>query len=460
MELRENDPATWPVVISIHGIRTTGRWQKELNDVLIGARFRHVPLDFGFFSALSLLMPWSRSSKVEWFHRTYSEKFASDERKPFIIAHSFGSYIVTRAMLKYDDICFERMILCGSIVSKSYPWSAVLLGRDQVNTVLNEAGGRDMWATVVEWVVPDAGSSGVSGFEDTADGRLVELFHERHEHSDYFYRQNYERRWLPFLQGRPVQAVVPAGNSGVNGKFILTACLLIAIAVATSWRFGRSVSDFSAFGESATAQTQAASPSYSPPLEPPPTLRKEGAPTLITDDVKAEERERLNLLLARLRGEWVQVGNLPQNIQVGNSGRCFMDDRDARTILTFDRIDDEEGTVSATWNQHTVAIHRFMLNPGPVPYYDVRRERKDCLGKSGDDSVKRVLEETGRFSVSPGGGRDDKFNVRLTIDDCTLDNKDCLPSMFGSRDVELLETISESKLRLGGMLFIKQDEAQ
>ncbi len=222
MERLSDKVSDWPVVITIHGIRTTGDWQRELTDVLTQHGFRHVPLGFGFFKAVSLLMPWSRARKVEWFRRVYSDMFATTQRLPSVVAHSFGSYIVTKAMLKYDDIRFDKMILCGSIVSRKYPWSKVLTQRGQAKAVLNEAGGRDIWAGVVEWLVSDAGSSGVSGFEDTADGRLTQLIHERYEHSDYFYRQNFENRWVPFLSGYAVQKVTPIGRSSINWKFRLT----------------------------------------------------------------------------------------------------------------------------------------------------------------------------------------------------------------------------------------------
>ena len=467
MEMRGNDPATWPVVISIHGIRTTGRWQKELNDVLIGAGFRHVPLDFGFFSALSLLMPWSRSRKVEWFHRTYSEKFAGGGRKPSVIAHSFGSYIVTRAMLKYDDIRFERVILCGSIVSRSYPWRAVLLARDQADAVLNEAGGRDLWAAMVEWVVSDAGASGVSGFEDTADGRLVQLIHERHAHSDYFYRQNYERRWLPFLQGRPVLAVMPAGGGRMNRKFLFTTCMLIALVGIAAWLSagGRGAERFAGLAARFTTSsstpakikgaTRSAAQEGASQNPPPSTPPNESAPLAVVSDV-IDLREQFD----HLRGEWVQAGDLPQSIEDGVVGRCVKD-RNTRTILTFDRIDEIEGTVLATWRQHAVEMHRFSFRKsGPQPYYEAIRERKDCLGKLGSDAARRILEETGQLSVDPSGVRDHLAEATLMVEHCTLDGEDCPTSMFGNRQEAPLETIGDTRLRLGNLLFIRQADAQ
>src|SRR5688572_29881867 len=57
------------IVASVHGIRTRGKWQKELVPVLSQAGFTPVPLDYGNFWALELLIPQFRRRKVEWFFR-------------------------------------------------------------------------------------------------------------------------------------------------------------------------------------------------------------------------------------------------------------------------------------------------------------------------------------------------------------------------------------------------------
>ncbi len=464
MEFRENDPATWPVVISIHGIRTTGRWQKELTDVLISARFRHVPLDFGFFPVFSLLMPWSRSRKVEWFHREYSKKFASSYRRPSIIAHSFGSYIVTRAMLKYDDIRFERMILCGSIVSRSYPWRAVLQQRDQADAVLNEAGGRDLWAAVVEWVVSDAGSSGVSGFEETVEGRLVQLIHERHEHSDYFYRQNYERRWLPFLQNQPVQAVLAVGAGSVNRKFLFTTCVLLASAAALVWLAvnGRGAERLAGLawlsGASPSAQSQAQLGATTDIVQlPKPSAPAQTSPPAPVVDAEAIRRERVEQWFAHLRGDWVQAGDLPQSIEDGAVIRCVVS-RNARTILSFESMDETEGTISAAWRQDGVSAHRLMSRKtGPQPFDTTIRERRECLGEKGTNPASRSFWEVGRFSVSAVGARDEPAEASLKIGECNLDGEDCPPLTYGNRPMAPLEVIGEDRLRLGELMFIRQE---
>jgi len=62
---------------------------------------------------------------------------------------------------------FDQLIFCGAIVRRDYPWSQ-FIDYDLVRRALNDSARLDFWARVVEWVVPDAGQSGLRGFEDSA----------------------------------------------------------------------------------------------------------------------------------------------------------------------------------------------------------------------------------------------------------------------------------------------------
>jgi hypothetical protein len=117
---------------------------------------------------------------------------------PSIIAHSFGTYIVAKAIEKYVEIRFDRVIFCGSIVRRDFDWDTKIK-RGQVGAVLNEYGDKDMWVRLAQFI-PDLGPSGAFGFDHTGSGvyqRRRPLF----QHSDYFYPLNYRENWLPFLRG-------------------------------------------------------------------------------------------------------------------------------------------------------------------------------------------------------------------------------------------------------------------
>jgi len=187
------------LVVSIHGIRTRGAWQKVVNSELQKQGFRHELLDYGYFTAIQLLLPWSRRKKVEWFRSEYERLTLETGSLPSVIAHSFGTYIVARALETYPEIRFDRVIFCGSIVRRDFDWDS-LLESARVGAVLNDWSGRDPWVKLAAWLIPDAGASGASGFECCAPG-IYQRARSRFGHSDYFYPLNYIRNWVPFLAG-------------------------------------------------------------------------------------------------------------------------------------------------------------------------------------------------------------------------------------------------------------------
>jgi serine/threonine protein kinase len=201
-------------VVALHGIRTYAGWQRALSEVADEAswRCRSDRWNFGYFSAVRFFQPWSRSAKVEWFRRTYREEFSlgvdSGAELPSIVAHSFGTYILGNALLRYPYLRFNKVLVCGSILPVDFPWAA-LLDSGQVQSVRNEYGARDFWTGLVEHFIPGTGASGRIGFK-LGHPRLEQ---ERFEfsHSEYFERSHMEGRWIPFLS-RAEAFVAPRGR--------------------------------------------------------------------------------------------------------------------------------------------------------------------------------------------------------------------------------------------------------
>ena len=233
------------VVISIHGFNTRAKWQKQefqtcLDEAKVGLQHRPFDLDFvGFFG---LLFPPSRSRKVEWFLHEYQTLIFRErlhESLPSIVAHSYGTYIVARAMEKYPEIRFRRIIFCGSIVNRDYDWGATVK-RGQVERVLNDYGRLDFPARVAEWVISDGGSAGTKGFIDTAEGAVVQREHRYWKHSDYFFGLNYKDNWIPFLasQRDPVLAQQNKKRKW-SPRFYLFVTAVPVIVIATLWAVWR-----------------------------------------------------------------------------------------------------------------------------------------------------------------------------------------------------------------------------
>jgi serine/threonine-protein kinase len=237
-------------VAALHGIRTQAAWQRAFSEVAThGGMAAHVDRwNFGYFSVLRFLMPWARLAKVRWFRETYQREFreaaagasstgaASD--RPSIVAHSFGTYILGNALLRYPYLRFDKVLLCGSILPCDFPWAA-LLERGQVQAVRNEFGRHDVWTRAVAWFVPGTGPSGLRGF-DAVHARLEQERFE-FEHSEYFERGHMEIRWIPFLTAeveqraaREIEIEPPRGAPRPWGLYALYVAI-IAAAAALAW---------------------------------------------------------------------------------------------------------------------------------------------------------------------------------------------------------------------------------
>lgn len=226
--MQSHEKSNARVVFTIHGIRTRGVWQKKINPILAKNGFVHVPLDFGFFRAVQLLMPWYRRRQVDWFREEYAAHIAVGDPPPSIIAHSFGTYIVARTMEIYtgEGIQFDRIILCGSIVQRQYPWDQQL-SQGHCSAVLNDAGKKDFWAAIAEFCIKDAGSSGSEGFTTKCEG-LTQRIHPEFRHSDYFSTRNYEVNWVPFLNGSDPKDLKTIREGAPNNAYRRTILLALA----------------------------------------------------------------------------------------------------------------------------------------------------------------------------------------------------------------------------------------
>jgi serine/threonine-protein kinase len=194
-------------VVTLHGIRTHAAWQRAFAEVASRAGW-HCCLDrwnFGYFSAVRFMVPWSRVAKIGWFRQTYHDEFGDQAaspltvERPSIVAHSYGTYILGKALLRYPYLRFNKVLICGSILPCSFPWHT-LLDRGQVQAVRNEYGARDFWTGLARAVVPGTGPSGLRGFDCSHERFEQEMFD--FSHSEYFERGHMEQKWVPFLKRR------------------------------------------------------------------------------------------------------------------------------------------------------------------------------------------------------------------------------------------------------------------
>ncbi|HEX3719681.1 MAG TPA: hypothetical protein VH595_17150 [Verrucomicrobiae bacterium] len=188
------------LIISVHGIRTTGAWQKQIASIVSERGWIYYPLDYGFFPFFFFAVPFLRRQKIEWFRCEFNKiKERYPGVTPSVIAHSNGTYIVSEALWKYPGLKIDKLILCGSIVRQDFTWETIF-ARKQATSVRNEIGIKD-WASklvrLVGWL--DTGPSGQKGFSTRHD-RLKEERFAGYSHSSSFGYEHYENYWWPFLE--------------------------------------------------------------------------------------------------------------------------------------------------------------------------------------------------------------------------------------------------------------------
>ncbi|MDB5743349.1 MAG: Triacylglycerol esterase/lipase EstA, alpha/beta hydrolase fold [Polaromonas sp.] len=209
-----------PVVITLHGIRTRGEWQKQIAPRI--ARYGMIPvlLDYGYFSIFKFLNPWSRNSRVLWLRDKVAEVVRDYPGAPIsIVAHSMGTFLVARLIQDEKAFNFETVLFSGSIVEEGFNWVDPL-NTNRVMYVANYRAKADIWPKMASWFVAGAGRAGIDGFTD----KHLSLFQHTHPtygHSDYFNPHVFEELWLPKLAVPQRQLIETLSSLLVNVKKLL-----------------------------------------------------------------------------------------------------------------------------------------------------------------------------------------------------------------------------------------------
>ena len=176
------------LVLVIHGIRTYAEWVTTLEDELADCDNVVVKeAGYGRFDVFRFLFPfYFRAAAVrEAKSKILEAKADFPEHDLVIVAHSFGTYVLTKAM-KEGLIRPKRIILCGSVLKTKFKW-AELPGCPPVDpetgkeAIVNECGDLDWWPVLAKFATIGFGVAGTAGFK----GSRVKDRHHRLGHSDY-----------------------------------------------------------------------------------------------------------------------------------------------------------------------------------------------------------------------------------------------------------------------------------
>jgi uncharacterized protein (TIGR02594 family) len=160
------------IVLIVHGIRDRGEWQRMMQDVLEDNTSITVkPISYDYFDLVRFLLPSPfRNGPIKVVQRNLATTLAlSEGKRVSVIAHSYGTIAITKVLEQNRMMAIHHLLLCGSIVSRSYDWGAT---RKQVKgLIINDYGVRDPWPVVATSVTWGYGTSGAYGFKDATIDR-------------------------------------------------------------------------------------------------------------------------------------------------------------------------------------------------------------------------------------------------------------------------------------------------
>lgn len=185
------------IVVLVHGIRTNAEWQGLASEAFAPYCMKSVPVKYGFFDVISFWFP------LTFIFRHVPIRRVEDELKSIVaanrnahvsvVAHSFGTYVISKVLKRNFDIHLFRLLLCGAIVPLRYDWRR--LSNKPAGGVMNDVGTRDRLPILAETLTWGYGASGTYGF-GTAE--VDDNYHE-FGHSGFFDRTHVDTYWIPFL---------------------------------------------------------------------------------------------------------------------------------------------------------------------------------------------------------------------------------------------------------------------
>lgn len=183
------------LVLLVHGIRTQAEWQEMVIAELSRPGLTTVePIKYEFFDGFRFWFPWwTRQRPINEVATRIRDAI---DRHPnhvlVIIAHSFGTYAVLNILVDFPEIKPAQLIFCGSVVSRTYPWSKL---KNMPRVFVNECGSRDIWPILAQSGSWGYGASGTFGFGGYG---IRDRFHDL-PHSGYFIPDFINTFWRPLV---------------------------------------------------------------------------------------------------------------------------------------------------------------------------------------------------------------------------------------------------------------------
>jgi len=186
-------------VIILHGIRSYAEWADEISDELRKNGFYVKVVRYGNFPLFKFYFgKFFEKRIITNFYKKYKE-ISRDypSLRISIICHSYGSFVVSRALESYNDFNIDKLIIAGGIIPSDFDWKQFHLD-SRIFRVLNECGSKDIWPVLAsKFIWWGADASGTFYYYD--DDQIVFNIRYPGGHSDLLNLEHCKNVWLPYL---------------------------------------------------------------------------------------------------------------------------------------------------------------------------------------------------------------------------------------------------------------------
>lgn len=192
------------VLVTIPGILSNAKWNAKIAPIASSQKWIFAPFHYTPNSPDLLINKKKRENVVEQF-RDWIYELNSRYKYPIsVIAHSFGTYIITSYIMGFDKflpVKLNSLIFTGSIITKDFDWNKIR--GEKVGRIRNEIAPNDQWVKhmpKVKWLDKDPlfGKSGVDGFNHDSE-ILTETSNDIFDHNNVIKNDVIEKHWLPYL---------------------------------------------------------------------------------------------------------------------------------------------------------------------------------------------------------------------------------------------------------------------
>lgn len=206
---------------TIHGIRTRGKWQQQFQQIVneCTSHIEFASYKYGFFSLLSFYIPFLRIPIIYKFKNALIDLIEQNEDKKIIIfSHSFGTYIVIKAIesiIKKSKITnISTIVLSGCVLKSNYKFNKIR--KNTTSRIVNDCGSSDYTLYVSEALVLGTGMAGKVGFNGVNDKRFANRSFKG-GHSHYFENNGdfMKRYWIPLISDSHELEVIDNTNDNV-----------------------------------------------------------------------------------------------------------------------------------------------------------------------------------------------------------------------------------------------------